>query len=135
MKKVDNNDNCVFKHDQFLMSFQVFKSYMASHVRFKHLERHQKPVVFNYRVLIVIYFFHLFLYIKFSLHVLKNLLLYIHIYTYIYIYVYIYIYIHSFLQDWNPPFLTFRTILSQLRISLSLLFNSFGLNSVFTTDS
>ena len=122
MRIVDDNENSVFKHDRFLMFF-------------KHLKRHQKPVVFKCRVLIVIYFFHLFLYIKFSLHVLKNLLLYIHIYTYIYIYVYIYIYIHSFLQDWNPPFLTFRTILSQLRISLSLLFNSFGLNSVFTTDS
>ena len=45
------------------------------------MKRHQKPVVFKYRVLIVIYYSHLFLYIKFSLRVLNNLLLYI--YTYI----------------------------------------------------
>ena len=30
MRKVDDNENSVFKHDQFLMSFQVFKSYMAT---------------------------------------------------------------------------------------------------------
>ena len=47
-------------------------------VRFKHLKRHQKPVVFKYRVLIIIYFPHVFL-------------LY-HIYIY-YIYIYITIYI------------------------------------------
>ena len=44
---------------------------------------HQKPVVFKYRVLIVIYYSHLFLYIKFSLRVLNNLLLYIHIYIFL----------------------------------------------------
>ena len=58
MGKVDDNENSVFKYD-----------------RFKHLKRHQKPVVFKY---IVIYFSHLFLYITFSLRVLNNLLIYIH---------------------------------------------------------
>ena len=87
MKIVDDNENSVFKHDRFLMSFQVFKSYIAtiryhngSDVRFKHLKRHQKLVVFKYRVLFVIYYiyyYRLFLYIKFSLRVLNNLLLYI----------------------------------------------------------
>ena len=42
--------------------------------------------VFKYRVLIVIYFSHLFLYIKFSLRVLNNLLLYIYKNIYIYCY-------------------------------------------------
>ena len=46
------------------------------------MKRHQKPVVFKYRVLIVIYFSYLFLYIKFSLRVLNNLLIYIYIYIY-----------------------------------------------------
>ena len=46
------------------------------------MKRHQKPVVFKYRVLIVIYYSHLFLYIKFSLRVLNNLLIYIYIYIY-----------------------------------------------------
>ena len=27
---VDDNENSVFKHDRFLMSFQVFKSYIAT---------------------------------------------------------------------------------------------------------
>ena len=54
MRTVDDNENSVFKH--------------------------QKPVVFKYRVLIVIYYSHLFLYIKFSLRVVNNLLLYIYIY-------------------------------------------------------
>ena len=27
LRKVDDNENSVFKHDRFLMSFQVFKSY------------------------------------------------------------------------------------------------------------
>ena len=45
------------------------------------MKRHQKPVVFKYRVLIVIYYSHVFLYIKFSLRVLNNLLLYIYIYN------------------------------------------------------
>ena len=41
----------------------------------------------------LIYFFHLFLYKKFSLRVLNNLLIYIYIYVYIYIYIYIYIHL------------------------------------------
>ena len=42
----------------------------------KYFKRYQKPVVFKYRVLIAICFSHLFLYIKFSLRVLNNLLFY-----------------------------------------------------------
>ena len=30
VRKVDDNENSVFKHDRFLMSFQVFKSYTAT---------------------------------------------------------------------------------------------------------
>ena len=60
--------------------------YLGRDVKFKHLKRHQKPLVFKYRVVIVIYFSHLFLYVKFSLCVVNNLL---------YIYIYIYIYIFS----------------------------------------
>ena len=51
-------------------------------------------VVFKYRVLIAIYYSHLFLYIKFSLRVHNNLLL--HIYQCIFIHMHIYIvYIYS----------------------------------------
>ena len=54
---------------------------------FRHLKGHQKPVVFKYGwVLIVIYFSQLFLYIRFSFHVLNSLF---YIYTYIYMYIYI----------------------------------------------
>ena len=44
------------------------------------MQRHQTPVKFKYRVLIVIYVSHLFLYIKFN-----NFLIYIYIYIYTYI--------------------------------------------------
>ena len=47
------------------------------------MKRHRKPVVFKYRVLIVIYFSHLFLYIN-------SVCAYLMIYFYIYIYIYIY---------------------------------------------
>ena len=30
VRKVDGNENSVFKQDWFVMSFQVFKSYMAT---------------------------------------------------------------------------------------------------------
>ena len=55
-----------------------------SDIYIRHFKRHQKPVVFKYRVLIVIYFSRLFLYIKFSLRVLNNFFLYIYIYICIY---------------------------------------------------
>ena len=55
------------------------------------MKRHQKPVVFKYRVLIVIYYSHLFLYIEFTLHVLNNLLIYIYIYIYMYVCMYVYL--------------------------------------------
>ena len=83
---------------------------------------HQKPVVFKYRVLIVIYYSHLFLYIKFSLRVLNNLLLYIYIYIYIiYInYIYILIFKINFLNFLN--YLTLKKNLSAWCI-LQYVFN------------
>ena len=45
--------------------FNSYKSatvkFVRIDVRFKHLKRHQKPVVSKYRFLIVIYYSHLFL--------------------------------------------------------------------------
>ena len=63
-------------------------------------KRHQKLVVFKCTVLFVIHFFHLFLYIKFSLLVCAYFIIYfsfyLHVYIYIYIYTeYIYIYIRN----------------------------------------
>ena len=39
MRKVDDNGNSVFKHDRFLMSFQVFKSYIATIIRQPEYEK------------------------------------------------------------------------------------------------
>ena len=50
VRRVDDNENSVFKHDRFLVSFQVFKSCIATIIPFK------------YRVFTAIYFSHLFLY-------------------------------------------------------------------------
>ena len=51
----------------FKKAYVKYIKYNCNGLRFKHLKRHQKPVVCKYRVLFVVYFSHLFLYIKFSL--------------------------------------------------------------------
>ena len=36
LRKVDDNENSVVKHDRFLMSFQMFKSYIAIFEKKRH---------------------------------------------------------------------------------------------------
>ena len=84
-----------FGNDVRLKHYGRFK-HNGSDVRFKHLKKYQKPVVFKCRVFIVIYFSHLFLcvYIYIYIYHCHLLFSFVPMCVYIYIYIYIFIYIH-----------------------------------------
>ena len=74
---------CIYVYKYTFIYSNKCEKQMTKRTVFKHDQKHQMPVLFEYRVLFVIYFFqffpHLFLYIRFSWRVFNNLLLYTYI--------------------------------------------------------